>query len=110
MDQVLLSATGLLGRNTAQYNSALDPGDHLLSKDGPIPITKYSIPAIPRSHRKISMLARSIDAFDTARSSPVTWCRVIDVILRCVIEQEHVLVDKLKTLTCLCVVDATTEY
>ena len=34
-------------------------------KDGPIPI-----PAIPRSDRKISILARSIDAFDTARDLP----------------------------------------
>ena len=38
---------------------------HTPNKDGPIPI-----PAIQRSDRKISILARSIDAFDTARDLP----------------------------------------
>lgn len=41
-------------------------------KDGPIPHTdtKYSIPMIPRSDRKLSIPAKSIDYFDTARDLP----------------------------------------
>ena len=62
--------------------------------------TNCSIPAIPRSDRKISILARSIDAFDTVSYPDVVllmWC-----VLCCVIELDNVLVNKLKTFTCLC--------
>ena len=67
---------------------------------------RFDIPVIPRADRKkISILARSIDAFDSgARDLPMLVVSYqMLCVLRCVIGLDNVLVTKLKTLTCLSV-------
>ena len=65
--------------------------------------TKYSQPAIPRPHRIKLDISEKYECFDTARD----LCTLCILSLcssghhRCVIEQDNVLVIKLKSLTCL---------
>ena len=64
--------------------------------------SKYSIPAISRLDRKKSIPAKSIEVFDTSRDlyALCLLSQCFSGYRRCVIEQDNVLVNNRKSLTC----------